>query len=201
MNCIDHNDRSAVTTCAKCGAGLCNDCITGSAFKDDNNQPFCKKCNYEFACENDRIFHSTLKSKQIIMYIYLAAVVIGVGLFIKYQIQYEGKSPVASALTMLLCWAFGSIANIFDRDSGIRYFFRKLGESLKKVISTGTLLQRLFGLLWVAIGSIFGFTFMGVFSPIMVIMCLIGIGKVKKQIASNNKILSQLQAGNSQQQS
>jgi len=195
MFCIDHNDRNAVNTCAKCGAGLCNDCVTGSVFRNDNNQPFCKKCNYEIACEDDRSLNALLKSKQIILYIYSGVVAIGLVYFLVNLII--GNRDKASII-MLLIWACGSIANFFDKNSMIRRLLSNISNSVKEAVHSHSIPLFIGSILGVALGTVFGVFLMGIVSPILIVAYLIGIHKVKKQIASNNEILSQFQTENSQ---
>jgi len=194
MNCIEHNDRSAVSTCANCGAGLCNDCVNGSIFKNDNNQAFCRKCNYEIACENDRNFNVGLKTKKIIMYIYGGAVIFGLMVFIIRKIT--GYSTQSSVFIMLVIWACGSIADFFNKDSKIRGFLGQIGSGIKNAINSGPLF--IGSILGVALGTVLGVLIMGVFSPFIIVAYLIGINKVKKQIENNNVILSQFQVENDQ---
>jgi small-conductance mechanosensitive channel len=139
------------------------------------------------ACENDRILKGTLKSKQIIMFIYIAAVVIGLGFFIVTMITDNGTQPV---FPMLLIWACGSIANLFDKDSMIRKFLASIFNGIKEAINSHSLHLLIGGIGGVVIGTVLGVIIMGICSPIMIIACLIGINKVKKQIACNNEILS-----------
>ena len=151
--------------------------------------------DYETACENDRILKAALIPKYIIMIIHLVAVIAGVILFIIYKIG--GEHIIPCILSMLLVWAFGSISSIFDRDSWIRRYLRKLVELLGRQLSKDFPVN-IMGIPFFIIGAIFGFTFGGIYSPVVIVMCLIGIGKVNKQIADNNKILSQFRAENSQ---
>jgi len=151
---------------------------------------------YEDACENDRILRAELKSKLIIMCIYSVAIVVGLGFFITYRIT--GVDTFSSVCGMLTIWACGSIANIFDSDSGIRKYLRKIGNTFKKAINRGSFLTIISSLIGVIIGAIFGFAIMGAFSPIVVIVCLFAILRVKKQIANNNAVLSRFQTENSQ---
>jgi len=145
--------------------------------------------NYETARENDRIFRAVLRSKKIIVCIYAVAVIIGLIAFLVYN----------SILVMLLCWALGSISNIFDSDSFIRKYLRKIGNGFSNAISKGSFLYIIASLFGVVIGTVLGFAIMGAFSPFIIIAGLIGILKVKKQIANNDAILSQFQTENSQQ--
>jgi len=144
--------------------------------------------SYETARENDCILRATLRSKKIIIYIYLGAIVTGLIVFLVYR----------SVLVMLLCWALGSISNIFDPDSHIRKYLRKIGNGFSNATSKGSFLYIIASLVGVVIGTVLGFAIMGAFSPIIIIAYLIGILKVKKQIANNDAILSQFQTGNSQ---
>jgi len=146
------------------------------------------------ACENDRILKGALKSKQIIMFIYIAAVVIGLGFFIVTMITDNGTQPV---FQMLLIWACGSIATLFNKDSMIRKFLANIGNSIKKAIHSHSLPLFIGGIGGVVLGTVLGVIIMGISSPIMIIACLIGIHRVKKQISSNDEILNQLHVGNS----
>ena len=44
MKCAKHATEEAVGTCAKCGAGLCNDCFHRSEYQFDG-KPCCRSCN------------------------------------------------------------------------------------------------------------------------------------------------------------
>jgi hypothetical protein len=169
--------------------------VSGSVFKNDNNQPFCRKCNYEIACEDDRSFNALLKSKQIIMYIYSGAVAIGLVYFLVNLITGDGEK---ASIIMLLIWACGSIANFFDKGSPIRRLLSIIVNGVKEAIHSHSIPLFIGGILGVALGTVIGIFIMGFISPIMIIACLIGINKVKKQIANNNEILSQFQTENSQ---
>jgi len=150
--------------------------------------------DYETACENDRILKATLRGKQIIMYIYLAAVVIGVILFGVRTIGGESHAVII----MLLIWACGSIANLFDSTSMIRRFLGYIGNGLGKAINSHSIPMFIGSILGLALGTVVSIFIMGIASPILIIAYLIGILKVKKQIAENNEILKGFQAVNSQ---
>jgi hypothetical protein len=198
MNCIEHEDREAVSTCANCGAGLCKECDEGSFYRSNNGQgqAFCKKCNYEIVCENDRSLNSALKSKFIFMYFYIAAVAIGLIFFVvRFIIGYDIGSSIIGTL---LIWACGSFVGLFDPTSVIRSVLSNLNKELRKNFKQGSFIQILFGLIGTILGSVLGFLILGLGSPFIIIAYLIGISKVKKQIAENNAILSQFGIGNNQ---
>lgn len=159
MKCIEHSDRSAVSNCAKCGVGLCNECAANSAFKDENNQPYCRKCNSEIAGENDRPMNPLLKPKLINLAISGGAIVISFVCFLINQI-----------VLVLLIWIVCSVVNLFDSDSMIRRYWAKK----KKDEKVGVL------------GILSRFLFWGI-PFVLFVYSLIGVLKVKKQIADNNK--------------
>ena len=197
MNCIEHNDRNAVNTCAKCGAGLCNDCINSSIFKSDNNQPYCKKCNYELACENDRLYNKQLRVKKIIVGIYIGAVAAGVILFVFLRIttNYDERLLI---LAMLLCWALGSISCFFDNNLWLFNYVIFVRNGFNRAANSKNLYFKIINYISSLILAVLGLAIMGAFSPILIITYLIGIGRVKKQITENNVILSQIQTENKQ---
>jgi len=51
MNCYIHLDKPAVTTCPRCGMGLCRDCVDSSAYTE-NNHPLCYDCNLKQAASD-----------------------------------------------------------------------------------------------------------------------------------------------------
>jgi len=195
MNCIEHEDKNAVAACAQCGVGLCKECEANSIFRNDSKQAFCKKCNYELARENDRLFNSALKSKQTIMYIYIGAVAIGLVFFIVRKII--GCDTPSSVDGMLLFWACGSIANFFDKDSMIRRLLAITSKNIKDTTNSRSIPLFLGGLVGTILAVILGVFIMGILSPVFIVTYFIGINKVKKQIANNNAILSQFQTENS----
>jgi ABC-type antimicrobial peptide transport system permease subunit len=151
---------------------------------------------YEDALQNDRILKFVLRSKMIIICIYSVAVVIGLGFFIRYKIA--GYDTLPSVCSMLVFWACGSIANFFDRDSMIRKLLSYIFSGIGNAFHSHSIVQFLWYLLGLALGIILGVLVMGAFSPILIISYLIGILRVKKQIANNNAILSKFETENRQ---
>jgi hypothetical protein len=176
MKCITHNEIDAVATCARCSAGICSECSQGTFYQIDN-KPLCKKCNYEVGLENDHIFKSFLRPKQIKMIIFLVTFVIGLVLF--FYTKASGHTTFSSVFYMLLSWGFGFIGNFFDKNPdnrGVKTQTKDAILEVKHPIAT-------------LVGKILGFFIMAISSPIQIIVCLIGIGKVKKQIAENAIVL------------
>lgn len=60
MNCIVHNQESAVSTCTNCNVGLCSVCIK-EAFKIDN-KALCKECTLSFFDSNLQELQQLLES-------------------------------------------------------------------------------------------------------------------------------------------
>lgn len=50
MNCFFHDNKPAVVACAKCGVGLCRDCLNGAAYTVDG-KPICLNCSKPIAQE------------------------------------------------------------------------------------------------------------------------------------------------------
>lgn len=48
MNCFFHDDKPAIITCAKCGVGLCKECMTHAAYTVDG-KPVCLNCSRPIA--------------------------------------------------------------------------------------------------------------------------------------------------------
>jgi len=195
MNCSEHSSVSAVSTCGRCNAGLCNDCANNSYFKIDN-KPLCKKCNYDIGCENGAIYQSTLKTKQVVLGIYGAAIIIGVGAFFVIQQKYGSDNFAITG--MLLCWGvIGLIASFFDKNQKnargpVAWLKKTIASTGANIANSRTFLMKLASLVGSLIGIALGFVLFGILSPFIIIAYLIGMLKVKKQIAENNALLSQL---------
>ncbi|MDR0389192.1 MAG: hypothetical protein LBH73_03915 [Spirochaetaceae bacterium] len=183
MKCIGHSEVDAVSTCARCGAGICPDCVNGTFYQVDN-KPLCRKCNYEVGLENDHMFKSMLRSKRIKTGIFIVTFIGGVVVFI---VNKTGNAGTASAVIgMLFCWGLGFIGNFFDKQPDNRSAKAQAKEALREVkypLST-------------LIGKLLGFFIMALTSPLQIIAFLIGINGVKKQIADNNTILSRIKVEN-----
>lgn len=50
MNCFYHDNKPAIVSCAKCGVGLCKDCMTNAAYTYDG-KPLCLNCSKTLALE------------------------------------------------------------------------------------------------------------------------------------------------------
>ncbi len=50
MNCFYHDSKPAIVSCAKCGVGLCRDCMTNAAYTYDG-KPLCLNCSRPIAEE------------------------------------------------------------------------------------------------------------------------------------------------------
>jgi hypothetical protein len=183
MKCIVHTETDAVSSCARCGAGVCQECVIGTYYQIDN-KPLCKKCNYEVGCENDQIFRSLIKSKQIKMVIFIATFIIGLIIFIVNKIN--GSDTFSAVFGMLFVWGLGFIGNFFEKTPDNRNVKAQTKDALLEVkypVST-------------LIGKILGFFIMALTSPIQILALLIGINRVKKQIAENNAIMSKFMTEN-----
>jgi len=93
---------------------------------------------------------------------------------------------------MILVWACGSIANIFESDSLIRKILSFLGNGVKNSIRSHSIPVFIGSIIGLVFGTIISVLLLGAFSPIMIIAYLIGIIGVKKQIVNNNKVLNSL---------
>jgi len=102
MNCIEHPETAAVSSCVRCGAGLCQICVKGTFYQIDN-KPLCRKCNYEVGCENDSIFKSVLKGKLIRLVIFAVTFVLGLVTLISGLV----KNNIGGGV--FLCYLFGDL--------------------------------------------------------------------------------------------
>jgi hypothetical protein len=180
MKCIGHSEIDAVSTCARCGGGVCQDCVNETFYQIDN-KPLCKKCNYEVGLENNNIFKSFLKSKQIKFWIFVVTFVVGL---ISLVVNKTNGSGTASAVIgMLFFWGLGFIGNFFEKAPDTRSVKAQAKDALLEVrypVST-------------LVGKIIGFFIMAVSSPIQIIILLFSIKKVKKQIFENEAIMQKMQ--------
>jgi hypothetical protein len=185
MKCITHFETDAVGTCARCGVGMCQDCVNSTFYQIDNKS-LCKKCNYEVGLENDQIFKSVLKSKWIKLIIFLVTFAIGLIIFIGNKIG--GAGTASAVIGMLFCWGLGFIGNFFDKNPDTRSVKTQAKDALLEVkypVST-------------FVGKILGFFIMALTSPIQIVAFWIGINKVKKQIAENANVLNMFVVENTQ---
>jgi hypothetical protein len=182
MKCIVHEEADAVGTCERCGCGICKECVIGTYYQV-NNKPLCKKCNYEVGCENDQIFKSFLRSKQIKLVIFLVTFVAGIIIYITNKAN--GSETVPAVIGMLFVWGLGFIGNFFDKKDtrSVKAQTKDALLEVKYPVST-------------FFGKILSFFIMALFSPIQVLAALIGIYRVKRQIAKNNEIMNQFMAVN-----
>jgi hypothetical protein len=183
MKCITHTDIDAVATCARCSVGICPNCVNNTFYQIDN-KPLCKKCNYEVGLENDRVFKSFLKSKQIKMIIFL--VTFGVGSVLFFITKASGHSTFSSVSYMLLSWGLGFIGNFFDKTPDNRSVKAQAKDALLEIKYPVSSL----------VGKILGFFIMAVTSPIQILALWIGINRVKKQISENANVLNRFVAEN-----
>ena len=179
MKCIGHSDIDAVATCVRCGSGLCQECVNGTCYQIDN-KPLCKKCNYEVGCENDGIFKSVLKSKQIKLIIFIVTCVIG--LIVLVVNKANGSGTVSAVIGMLFIWGLGFIGNFFEKHPDTRSIKAQTKDALFEIQHPMSTL----------VGKILGFFIMAVTSPIQILFLLIGINKVKNQIAQNMAIINSM---------
>jgi hypothetical protein len=181
MKCIEHPEIDAVSTCARCGGGLCHECVSSTFFQIDN-KPLCKKCNCEICGENDRVFKAVLKSKQIRMGVFAVTFVIGLVSLISSLAKES--STVSAVIGMLFFWGLGFIGNFFDKNEDTRSVKSQTKDAMLEIkypVST-------------LVGKILGFFIMAVSSPLQILFAIIGIVRVKKQIARNAAILQGLES-------
>ncbi|MDR2510153.1 MAG: hypothetical protein LBC77_05870 [Spirochaetaceae bacterium] len=180
MNCISHSDIDAVGICARCGSGLCQECVNSTYYQIDN-KPLCKKCNYEVGCENDGIFKSVLRSRLIKLIIFIVTFVIGLTVFIVNKTN--GSETASAVIGMLFIWGLGFIGNFFEKQApdarSVKAQTKDALLEVKHPVST-------------LIGKILGFFIMAVTSPLQILFLLIGINKIKKQIAQNRTVINSI---------
>jgi len=158
--------------------------------------------DYEVCCENDRLFQAALKTKQVVLGIYCAGIVIGLIVFVAAKMAYNTATYLAVG-GMLLSWGVvGFIANFFDKQPNgrgpVAWLIRTIGKTGTNIANARGILMKLSVLVGSLLGMVFGLILCGIGSPFVIIAYLIGIGKVKKQIADNNALLSRHKGSDSQ---
>jgi hypothetical protein len=186
MKCVSHPEIDAVSTCVRCGSGICQNCTLGTQYQI-GNKPLCTKCNYEIGLENDHIFKTVLNQKKIKLIIFSITFVFGLAAFIANQVK--GKGIAMAIIAMLFFWGFGFIGNFFDKTPDTRSVKSQTKDALHEIQYPMSTL----------VGKIIGFFIMALTSPIQIAACLIGIGKVQKQITENTAILNGFVTENTQQ--
>jgi len=180
MNCYAHEDRVAVAACGKCGAGLCKECEINTIFRL-KKFALCNKCNNIVGNENDSFFKSILTIKQAVLLVNIISCVIGIILFI--ILFLTGVHLFGAVAVMLICWSIGFFISPFiDKNIKIKE------TKTEKVTTPYPILNTILNILF----SLISILFKGVLSPFMILGSLIGIYKVKKQIAENNEKISML---------
>lgn len=76
MKCIHHSDAEAVGSCAKCGAGLCQQCFSSSAYTWDS-KPMCHNCN--LATMNDLLANSRSDVRSYLIRIIINGIFLAIG--------------------------------------------------------------------------------------------------------------------------
>jgi hypothetical protein len=132
--------------------------------------------DHDVAYENDSFFKSEYKKKQILVVVNIVAFLIGLFAFC---ISCITGSVYGLPLLLLFWFIGGLIANIM------------LGTGLKSFKGRATFSTKIVKFFGELIGMALG-------CPIFIFMGLIGMGKVKKQIAENNAILSRSGVENNQ---
>lgn len=178
MNCLIHQNVTAVSQCSKCGVGMCSDCVNSSEYSLDG-KPLCRDCNHQLI--NDLISDDrSLKLKTTIKLV-LNAVFLILGLLVCLEDPMNG---------IFIC-AIGGIPTAWkmlspsEREKAQNYVDDKIadmdGVGGGLVNSFVRLLVRV--LLTVVIGA--------VAAPILLIINIVKLVKCNKRINENTILLEQ----------
>jgi hypothetical protein len=112
------------------------------------------------------------------MGIFVATFIIGLIIFVVNKVS--GSDTFSALIGMLFVWGLGFIGNFFEKTQDTRSVKAQTKDALLEVkypVST-------------FVGKILGFFIMALTSPIQILALLIGINKVKKQIADNTSVMN-----------
>lgn len=98
MNCFFHEDKPAVVSCAKCGVGLCRDCMTNAVYTYDN-KPLCLNCCKSIALEELKEVQKT-RTWSLVKFIFS-------GFFLSI-----GLAAFAGGADIMQIWIISGIAGI-----------------------------------------------------------------------------------------
>lgn len=98
MNCFFHDDKPAIVSCAKCGIGLCRDCMTDTAYSYDG-KPLCLNCSKPIALDELKEAQSS-RTWSLIKFIF-SGFFLGIGL-----VAYTGGADLVQV------WIVSGIAGI-----------------------------------------------------------------------------------------
>ena len=185
MKCIAHSDTDAVSTCIRCGAGICKECVS-STFYEIDNKPLCKDCNYKVGIENDQMLRSALRGKWIKMTVFLIAFIVGIIVF--FYKKHSGDNVYLATFYMLLCWSVGMLGDFFSQENDNCSTKAQVKEAYDEI-------QHPFATI---IGKILGFLIFAATLPIQIVANLIRIISVKKQISENEEVLNRFIAENTE---
>lgn len=173
MKCYYHPNEEAVSTCAKCGVGLCRNCESGALLRDANGtgRALCPRCGLN-AAQSAVDYESDWLKKRL-----LKLIICG-GLTLFGIISYLTSDALISMfLPFFIAGVIGNIG-LKKQPQSIKSQVYDAYTDAKYPISS-------------MIGSIIGYT---LFAPILFVMLVIGYLKTKKQYEEDLVILDQAKA-------
>lgn len=173
MKCYYHPTEEAVSTCAKCGVGLCRNCESNALLRDANGtgRALCPRCGLN-AAQSAVDYESDWLKKRLIKLIICG------GLTLFGIISYLTSDALISMfLPFFIAGIIGNIG-LKKQPQSIKSQVYDAYTDAKYPISS-------------MIGSIIGYT---LFAPILFVMLVIGYLKTKKQYEEDLVILDQAKA-------
>jgi hypothetical protein len=181
MNCVEHPNIAAVSSCGVCGAGLCKDCETNSAFRIEN-KPLCKKCNQQRASDFVANSQSLLRYQKKILVVWLSILGLGIIASIAFSITQSLNHGIIAGL---LIWGFANIGTMLKQSDN---------RSVKSQVKTAIWESKnpLAAFIGNVLGFILGYALCAISLPIQIIIILFRMKKNKKIHEDNINILNKL---------
>ena len=178
MNCSHHPEISAVAQCGICGMGICIDCANNSEYRSDN-KALCRNCNYSMikaAIDEGISTHTKTKIKIIIN-----AICIVLGIIVFFQ----------SPETGIILFAIGGIPTawkIFKTNAEER-MQNKIDDAVMDVkhgVGSSLMSSAIRFIIRITLTVVVG----AIASPILLIVNIVKLPKIKKEIEENQFLLA-----------
>lgn len=176
MNCFNHPELAAVAQCSNCGKGMCPDCTNASEYAIDN-KPLCRECNYSLI--TDIIAENKRKHTATILKLIFNGFFLLIGIIVFFNDPTGG---------IMLC-AIGGIPTAWKATKSTpeermrNHIDDKIAD--RDGIGGGLMNSFIRLLIRVIIAVIIG----AVAAPILLIVNILKLQKIKKEIQNNENLL------------
>lgn len=190
MNCYKHPDRTAVTTCSNCGAGMCSDCVAIDKEYGNEGETLCPSCLAQdwqsYLTDIAKRRKKTLIRLIVSILLYIAGAILFIGFF-----TVEQNSILMLVLAFVFCGIYTGLTwHKAAKDSHEEYE-RKHGVEYT-ITDTGVYRNDGFGmkLVFFIIGTVLGV----IITPIRVIIDGVTLHKYKKIKRGASNIINEILA-------